>query len=87
MYTYGEDLAYSPVYFCCSAVSNKPSRKRAAASSLERARFLDCGMALPSREALVSVLRFIFDVCRGMGVSPASGLMFHRFFAGGESAR
>lgn len=36
-------------------------------------------MALPSREALESVLRFIFEVCRGMGASTASGLMFHRF--------
>lgn len=57
--TYGLDLAYASVYFCCSAGSNRPSRKRAVASSLESARFLLSGKPLPSRDGLSSVLRFM----------------------------
>lgn len=57
MWTYGVDWAYSLVYFCCSAGSNKPSLNRDTASSFDNARFFDSGCPLVS-----VVLRFMLRV-------------------------
>lgn len=51
--TYGADWAYALLCFCCSALSKRPSWKRVAASSLDKARFLILGWPF------VCVLRFI----------------------------